>query len=68
MVTRVNQPFEADSLQQSTGSEDHDDGDSTSTERPITANEAVLVNNGYLMPPPVVRGTGYIVWQFAHGG
>ncbi|KAI4268214.1 MAG: hypothetical protein L6R38_007919 [Xanthoria sp. 2 TBL-2021] len=53
-------------------SEENNDNDddrySDSTERPVIDNQAVLVNDGYLMPPHVVRGTGYIVWQFAHGG
>ena len=47
---------------------DDDDRDSDSTERPTTENQAILVNDGYLLPPRVIPATGYLVWQFEHCG
>ncbi|KAI4225203.1 MAG: hypothetical protein LQ349_007106, partial [Xanthoria aureola] len=54
--------------QSAENNDDDDDSDSDSTERPTTENQAVLVNDGYFLPPRVIPAIGYLVWQFEHAG
>lgn len=64
----ASEPWEENS-QQSTRSDeqsaenndDDDAGDSDSTERPTTDNQAVVINDGDLLPPRVFPATGYLV-------
>ena len=54
--------------QSAENNDDDDDRDSDSTERLSTGNQAVLVNDGYFLPPRVIPAIGYLVWQFEHAG